>query len=931
MDYQHEFHGPNIGYVLELYEQYRHDPDSVGASARRFFDQWEPGVDRRLQIASEVDLERAVGAANLAQAIRARGYLKVQLDPLGSPPQGDPALSLDFHGLNAEDLNQLPSSLVGGSVVGATENAQEAIHRLRQIYCSSIGYDYGHVHIPEERKWLREAAESGRFRPPETPIEEIDLLKRLTEVEVFEHFLHRIFPGKTRFSIEGLDMMVPMLDEIVDSAVKSEICMIFISMAHRGRLNVLAHVLGKPYEEILAEFKDPRGRVTTWDEIGWTGDVKYHLGGRKPETEEDVVDLVICMPSNPSHLEHVNPVVQGMARAANTSVDNPGDPQFYPKASLPILIHGDAAFTGQGVVAETLNLSRLPGYNTAGSIHIIANNQLGFTATEKEMRSSLHASDLGKGFEIPIIHVNADKPLACIEAARTAFAYRLKFQKDFLINLVGYRRYGHNEGDEPAFTQPVMYSKIRQHPTVRDQWADELITRERVDAEFVEGLVRDRMAGFQDINESLEPEEALREPYPEPPPPGAAQKVETAVPLGELRELNKSLLEIPEGFNLNRKIGRSMKRRQPLFDDPDEDSIDWATAEELAFATILQDGTAIRLTGEDVARGTFSQRHSVFYDVETNDPYTPLKSIPQAQAAFEVHNTPLTENATVGFEFGYNISTPDRLVIWEAQYGDFVNIAQIMIDEFLVSSRAKWGQTPSLVLLLPHGNEGQGPDHSSARPERFLSLAAETNMRIAYPTSACQYFHLLRRQAALLKTDPLPLITFTPKGLLRHPKVASRPRDFAEGRWEAVLDDPCSKEIGEQVQQLILCSGRIYIDLVNSELRKENAEVAIIRLEQLFPIPKGSLASVLEKYPNIEQVVWIQEEPQNMGAWNFLRTTLRELISGRYPLQYLGRPASSSPAEGSTTLYQQNQKALVEKAYNLSRQVDTIRLITESE
>jgi 2-oxoglutarate dehydrogenase E1 component len=587
------------------------------------------------------------------------------------------------------------------------------------------------------------------------------------------------------------------------------------------------------------------------------------------------------------------------------------------------LIHGDASFPGQGIVAETLNFSRLPGYRTAGTIHIIANNQLGFTTREDESRSTLYASDLAKGFKIPIIHVNADDPIACIEAARTAFDYHKRFQSDFLIDLVGYRRYGHNEGDEPGFTHPVMYQKIREQPTVRQIWADTLVKQNQFEPALPEELLRREMNGLQQMLESLQPEDALVDLRPAPPPPGAAKRVETAVSMERLKDLNEALRKIPEDFHLNRKLERFLNQRRGAFEKPDEPRIDWSLAEELALASILEDGHPVRLTGEDAVRGTFSQRHASLYDVENEQVFTPLQNIPQAKAAFEAINSPLSENGAIGFEFGYNYQAPERLVIWEAQYGDFINVAQPMIDEFVISARAKWGLTPSLVLLLPHGNEGQGPDHSGGRLERFLTLADEGAMRIAYPTTAAQYFHLLRRQAALLKTDPLPLIVLTPKGLLRHPLVSSRAVDLAEGGWQPVIDDPQKMDTPEEVRRLILCSGRISVDLVSSEHYSAAKDLAIARIEQLHPFPYEEVKSLVERYPGLEQVTWVQEEPRNMGAWEDIRPRLGEILQDRLPLYYVGRPPSSSPAEGSFTWYQANQQSLIEQAY--LQKIDTVK------
>jgi 2-oxoglutarate dehydrogenase E1 component len=673
----------------------------------------------------------------------------------------------------------------------------------------------------------------------------------------------------------------------------------------------MAHVLKKPYQQILAEFKDPLQSRSFREDMTWSGDVKYHAGASRNLAGGQQVGLVVAMPPNPSHLEAIDPVVVGMARAASTRTDGPGEPKVDPQASLPILVHGDAAFPGQGVVAETLNLHRLPGYQTGGTIHIISNNQLGFTTYPEEAYSTSYASGLARGFKIPIVHVNGDDPEACAEAARLAFAYRATFRRDILIDLIGYRRYGHNEGDEPAFTQPLMYQRIAAHPTVREIWAKTLIERGVVTEERAEGMVRERMDALQRALETLKPEEALVEPQPEIAPAGTARRARTAVALERLRALNAALLTLPAGFASHRKLEKSRERRRQALDDPDARTIEWATAEELALASILEDGTAIRMTGEDVERGTFSQRHAVFHDVKTGVPFTPLQSIPQAKAAFEIHNSPLSENAALGFEYGYSIQAPSRLVLWEAQYGDFINGAQVVIDEFLVSARAKWGQEPSLVLLLPHAHEGQGPDHASARPERFLQLAADVNMRVANCTTAAQYFHLLRRQAALLIDDPLPLIVLTPKSLLRHPLVTSAPRELAEGRWRPVLDDEVAKS---EVRRLILCSGKIAIDLLTSEDRAKAPEAAVIRVEQLYPFPVDDLQSVIESYPGAAEVVWVQEEPENMGAWEFVRPHLEALVRGRARLALLARPRASSPAEGSAARHARNQQLLIQRA-----------------
>ena len=909
-----EFQGLNAGYVLELYDRYRQDPTAVDAQTRAYFEQWTPPDQSPVAApaaSGTVDLRAVVGAATLAEWIRRYGHLGAQIDPLGSRPTGDPMLAPEGHGITEEQLRQLPASVVSGPLAEGQSDAAAAIAALRGAYCTRTGYDFAQVFVPEEREWLRIAVETGRFRPPMAPIDEEALLNRITEVETFERFLHRTFPGKTRFSVEGLDMLVPILDTVIDGGNDGGLRHVLIGMAHRGRLNVLAHVLGKPYAQILAEFKDPViSRNGYRIDLGWTGDVKYHAGALRQVDD----DTQASMAPNPSHLEFVNPVIEGMARAAGTDAGKPGKPVFDATLTLPVLIHGDSAFPGQGIVAETLNLGRLDGYTTGGTIHIIANNQLGFTAVPAESYSTSYASGLARGFKIPIVHVNADDPVACIEAARMAWAYRARFQRDFLIDLVGYRRYGHNEGDEPAFTQPLMYQKIASHPTVREQWAAH-VEKSTGRPGMAQQMVDRRMKALEQVYEQLKPEESLVNPIPEPPPAGAARHVRTAVRVADLQAMNEALLTRPEGFVGHRKLDRGRDRRKGIFEKIDERTIDWAAAEELAYASILADGIPIRLTGEDVQRGTFSHRHAAFRDVETGAIDIPLQRLPQARASFEIHNSPLSENATIGFEYGYNVQAPDRMVIWEGQYGDFINGAQVVLDQFVTSARAKWGQTPSLVLLLPHGYEGQGPEHSSARPERFLSAAADINLRMANCTTAAQYFHLLRRQALLLTTDPLPLIVLTPKSLLRHPLVASTPRELEEGAWRPVIDDDEARTRAREVRRVVFCSGKVYVDLVSAEQRQSDRHTAICRIEQLYPFPSNDVDAVLQGYPNVEDVVWLQEEPLNMGAWDFFRTCFEELLDGRLPVRYLGRPRSASPSEGSLGWHMINQKMLVAEAY----------------
>jgi len=911
--------GLNLGYVLELYETFLRDPAAVDPSWQAFFEQWGPRLatlaaptPAAVVTGPAFDFSKVAATVQLAQRIRHRGHRAAQLDPLGSPPPGDPALDPAYHGLTPDDLSQLPAALVGGPAAHGARNALEAIERLRQIYCGTIGYDYGHIQERAEREWLEEAIESGRYRVQLDAEGKRALLERLTAVEVFERYLHRAFVGQKRFSIEGTDMLVPMLDEILQQVAAAGIGKVTMGMAHRGRLNVLAHVLGKPYEQILAEFMglDHRESVaqTEGGTLGYTGDVKYHMGGVRATGA-----LQVILAHNPSHLEFVDPVVEGMARALQERRDRPGTPVQDVDTCLPILIHGDAAFTGEGIVAETLNMSGIDGYTTGGTIHIIVNNQLGYTTEPKEGRSTLYASDPARGFEIPVFHVNADDPEACLTAARLAFAYRQRFHKDVLIDLIGYRRWGHNEADEPTFTQPVMYRIINQHPTVRERWAQRLQDEGLVTPEEVSTLEQRYFALLQEIRQRLQ-SQAKATPSTNGAANGSRPVVSrtTGVPLERLKRLNQEAHTLPDGFQLNPKMRRQLQRRLEAVER--EEQIDWAHAELLAFASLLAEGVPIRLTGQDTIRGTFSQRHVAFYDFETGERVIPLQRMPSAQASFAVYNSPLSEAAPLGFEYGYSVHAPEALVLWEAQFGDFANVAQVIIDQFIVSGWAKWRQRSGLVLLLPHGYEGQGPEHSSARLERFLQLAAEDNVRIANCTTAAQYFHLLRRQAALRDIDPRPLIVMTPKSLLRHPHAMSPLRELAEGSFQPVLDDPQASERRHEVTRLIFCSGKVYVDLATSQYSATARQVAIVRIEELYPFPEAEIAAVLARYPNVQDVVWLQEEPKNMGAWTFVQPRLQPLLGDR-TLRYIGRPERASPAEGHADAHEREQARIIAEAF----------------
>ncbi|MGH3087821.1 MAG: 2-oxoglutarate dehydrogenase E1 component [Rubrobacteraceae bacterium] len=913
-----QFQGPNLGYVLELYERFREDPSSVDDEAREFFEAWRPpepnGRGVEAAPSAGVDVDKVVGAAKYIRSIRDFGHSSAQLDPLGSEPPGDPALDVEWHEITDEDLEAMPSSAIGGPIAERTNNALEGVNELRRLYCKTTGYDFGHIaHLPEERFWLRDAVESERFGGETSPEMAKRILRRLTRVDTFEKFLHKTFLGQKRFSVEGNDMVVPMLDRLMRLANDAEVPEVVMGMAHRGRLNVLAHVLNKPYSKIFGEFQQPdRGEGTSVAESsgqGWVGDVKYHLGVRNFHLEEgeETSKVFINLAPNPSHLEHVNPVALGMTRAAQEKRDEAGAPQQDTSASFNVILHGDAAFIGEGVAAESLNLMRLPGYTTGGAIHIITNNQLGFTTEKEDSRSTTYASDLAKGYEIPIVHVNADDPEACLAAIGMAFAYRQKFHKDFMIDLVGYRRFGHNEGDEPAYTQPTMYEKIKNHPTVREVWAKTLEERGVIEDGEADRLVDEMFERMQEVHKGEATEEDTDEDLVTDQPYTPLVEIpETAVPAERLEGLNKAMLERPEDFTPNSKLERLFQKNRG-----DLESVDWAHAEALAFASLLEDGVAIRLTGQDSARGTFSQRHAVLHDEETGEPYVPLQNLPQSTASFAVYNSPLSEIAVMGFEYGYSMNTDDSLLLWEAQYGDFANVGQPMIDQFIVSGQAKWGQASELVMLLPHGYEGNGPEHSSARLERFLQLAAHDNVRIANLTTAAQYFHLLRAQA-ILRQKQRPLIIMAPKSLLRHPMAMSELEDFTDDHFHPVLDDEEAKSRADSIERLILCSGKIFTELAGADERGEAEDVAIGRIELLYPFPEADIRTVIEGYPNLREILWVQEEPKNMGAWTFMEPRLREMVE--VPVRYLGKPARPSPAQGAARFHKEEHAAIVREA-----------------
>ncbi|WP_100408132.1 2-oxoglutarate dehydrogenase E1 component [Bacillus solitudinis] len=926
------FHGPNLGVAIELYEEFTKDPEAVDEELRELFQAWGPPPSSleadsvqttNASVASAAGagmMKKIVGAMKLADAIRTKGHLASDVHPIHKDRKNDAFLELSRYNLTEEDLRQLPVDLICPDAPSHVKNGLDAIRHLENMYTKTVAFEFGHVQDEEERNWLNKMIESGMFLPNFTKQQRLNLLKRLTEVEGFEKFIHRTFVGQKRFSIEGLDVMVPMLDEVVREAVHEGTENIMIGMAHRGRLSVLTHTLGKPYNMVFSEFLHAPTKLVEPEKgiNGWTGDVKYHLGADRQIKDDNTAEATVTLANNPSHLEFVSPIVEGYARAAQEIRTSKGFPEQTVSKAYSILIHGDAAFPGQGIVTETLNLSRLKGYQTGGSLHIIANNNIGFTTEAHDSRSTTYASDPAKGFEIPILHVNADDPEACLAAMHLAFQYRKRFKKDFLVDLIGYRRFGHNEMDEPSVTQPALYNNVRKHPTVRTLFADQLVGLDVIEKSYAEKLDKEIQENLQAEYDKVSgnQSEGVKEMSPPDFVVNGLPKVKTAVSMENLKLINESLLTWPETFTANEKLEKILKRRYNAFDT--DGKIDWALAETLAFATILNDGTPIRLTGQDSERGTFAHRHLVLHDRLTDKLYTPLQEFEEANASFAVYNSPLSEQAVVGFEYGYNVYAPETLVIWEAQFGDFANGAQVIFDQWVSAGRAKWGQKSGLVCLLPHGYEGQGPEHSSGRVERFLVLAAENNWTIANCTTAAQYFHILRRQAAILEKNAVrPLIIMTPKSLLRNPVVASTHDVFTDGEFQSVYEQPGLGDNHDKVEQIVMCSGKVSIELAD-RIQKNNEQnwewLHIARVEELYPFPRKIIRELLARYKNLKDIVWVQEEPKNMGAWPFIESRIREITPQGVNVSYIGRTHRSSPAEGDPVAHKKEQERIVSEA-----------------
>lgn len=846
---------------------------------------------------SNDNIEKSAHVMQMINAYRVRGHLLSSINPLGFEsyyyPELDPAyygftiwdLDRTFHADDTWHSNNLP--------------LRDIIELLRDTYCGETGFEFMHIQDPEKKEWIKHRLELAENESVYTKDEKLNILKKLIDAESFENFLHTKFVGHKRFSLEGGESVIVMLDRIFRRASDSRLFAITLGMAHRGRLNVLVNCIGKPIENVLNEFDekfDP-------DSYQGSGDVKYHLGYKGTYLAPDKNELPVILAPNPSHLELVDPLIMGMARA----LDNEIFDTSYSK-TLPVVVHGDSAFAGQGIVAETLNISQLEGYRTGGSIHIVINNQIGFTTTAQAARSSIYATDVAKGIQVPIIHVNGSSPEAVAAAAEFAFDYRQTFKSDVIIDMLCYRKYGHNEADEPSYTQPLLYKKIHSLKPVSQIYQSELIKEGVLTADAAEQILQDRK---QQLNEvfSQSRQTAVKGISKKSKEGQTFKKINSAISEETLKLITQKITFIPNDFRANPKVTGLLKKRAEMVESA-EPAIDWAMAEALAFGSILLDGMEIRFTGQDTRRGTFSQRHAVLTDIETEENYIPLNFINPQQAPLRIFDSPLSELAILGFDYGYSIISQNGLTLWEAQFGDFANMAQPIVDQFIAAAEEKWGQSSNLVMLLPHSYDGQGPEHSSARLERYLQLCAENNMIVANLSTPAQYFHALRRQ--LLLKYKMPMIIMTPKSMLRHVHAVSGISDFVNSSFSCIIDD-VNAQVGE-TKRIILCTGKVYYDLLNFKQKNNRTDTAIIRVEQIYPLDTKTLGDLFGKYSNTSEIVWTQEEPQNMGAWSFMFPYLLEL-AGEKKVRYAGRKAAASTATGSLKIHLHEQQKLTEQAF----------------
>ena len=918
--------GGNADFIEDLYEHFLRDPAAIDPAWRSYFealagtgpaDVAHGPLRRELaERARHGNAERARGSepadeitarqgavSRLIQVYANRGHLCARLDPLGLQKIEKPSvLELAHFGLSDSDLDREFFTGSRTEVFPKRATLRAILQMLTAIYMDSIGAEFAHVSNTQERLWLQDTFQNSQMRRRFPADEQQNILRQLTAAEGLERYLHNKYVGQKRFSLEGGDSLIPLLDDLIQQGGAKGIEEAIIGMAHRGRLNVLVNLLGKSPKDLFNEFDGEYDLA----KLRGSGDVKYHKGySADLKTPHGNVHVVLAF--NPSHLEVVNPVVEGSVRARQ---ERRGDRSGVKV--LPVLIHGDAAFAGQGVIMETLQLSQARGFYTGGSVHIIINNQVGFTTDPRDARSTRYASDLAKGFDVPIVHVNADDVDACIAAVHLAVDFRHRFGHDVIIDLIGYRRFGHNETDEPAYTQPDMYERIKSHPTVRELYAQKLIAQGIETPEGANELVADATSRLTNAHQNVKtgawqgaPDEHVAHGDT------ALATYETKIDRARLVAWNDALVRVPEGFTVHPKLVRQLERRKSAFET--EGEFDWGLGESLAFASLLAEGTPIRLTGQDTQRGTFSHRHLVFHDAKTNATHAPIQHLDDARASFELYNSPLSEYACLGFEYGYAVELPNALVLWEAQFGDFNNGAQIIIDQFIAAGQAKWGETSRLVLLLPHGYEGAGPEHSSARIERFLQLSAEGNVQVANCSTPAQYFHLLRLQARQQRA--LPLVIFTPKSLLRLKAAAGHIEDLTDGTFRSVMDDPRHLADRAAVERVILCSGKIYYDLIAHDDYARMTKTAIVRVELLSPLPVREIVDVLESYPNLTRIDWVQEEPKNMGARAHVRRRLIDkLPNGLREIGYVGRPYRASPSEGYGGAHALEQERIVTEA-----------------
>lgn len=918
------FSGPNLGYVLEQYDLFLQSPEEVEPELVQLFQAYGGPVfaDGQQPVATAAvagtgDFKKVLAAVKMAESIREYGHLAADLYPLKNRQLDTSRIEESVFNLTAADLQAIPASVFFANVPAGVTNGKEAIDYLKSVYTDKVGVEVAHLHNAEERAWIEAQIEGGAFKAS-LPIEEKKaVLERLTRIENFEKFIHKTFVGQKRFSGEGLDTQIILLDEIIKASESNGVKNVRIGMAHRGRLNVLTHVLKKPYDMMFSDFahvsnelflpEDGRLQITK----GWTGDVKYHMGASYTHDS----GLNVKLAYNPSHLEVGNPIVIGSVRAAQDNTSVSGVAKYDPSSAMGIILHGDAAFAGQGIVTEGFNFSQTEGYKTGGTVQIIANNMIGFTTELHDSRSSTYSSDPAKGYDIPVIHVNADSPETVAAVGRFVAAYRAKFKKDIVIDLIGYRRYGHNETDDPTVTNPEIYKFVSKHEPIRALYGAQLVEAGILSADEVKALdtsiYAEMQAAYDHVKEMAEKDEHVSTEMPEELKIEFPQ-IDTKVDAERLAKANEDLLVFEDGFEPQNKLGKILAKRRDAFT---EGKIDWGHAETLAYATITQDGTPVRFTGQDAQRGTFSQRHLVLHDKNNGAKFTPLHHIEGANASFTVYNSPLTEAGVVGFEYGYNLENENVLSVWEAQFGDFANMAQVMFDNFISSARSKWGQKSGFVLLLPHGYEGQGPEHSSSRMERFLQLSAENNWFVANCSNAGNYYHLLRRQAALLGTEGVrPLVVVSPKSLLRHPLAAATAEQLATGRFQEVIEQPGLGKNPKAVEKVVLGTGKVMIDLAERVKDGEGFDhLHIVRVEQIYPFPAQQVKDIIARFPNVKEIVWVQEEPKNQGTWTYVLETLYDIAEGK-KIRYVGRPAMSSTSEGDGDSHKAAQAKLVNEA-----------------